>query len=784
MMKKILYFLLSVLILVAVNLHAQSGKNNPTNRLNSLPAQWQTTCQPAGITYVISNDSNLYINNNGQDIYLSQDKGKTWTTIDKSLPHGWGIITTIFVNNGIIFAGTNESGLYGSSDNGKNWFHANSGMPSNSYIHISTLYSLGDTLFVSTFIGDAYWDTARVFRSVNGGLYWTAADSGLPNSVARYNQFQYYGEGVSAFTSIGSTLYAAYYNNSSYYYGIYKSTNYGASWSNVLNDIYVFAFGSSGGNLLVSEENVVLPFNHYFLVSTDGGLTWQSDSANGLPAQVMVNAIASSGSEVFASTLEGSAAIVGGGVYRSTDNGINWASSSKGIFGTPTFSNFAFQDTTIYVAYDNNLFRSNDGGNNWNLISNGLPGVQDSNSSAIGNMDIQFGSIVYTLAEKGSKLFAGASVNGGVDVSTDAGITWSPANYGLPNPPNRFISAMTVSDSVLIVSEFRGDSSFIYRSTNDGANWTEVNQGMSIVKQLAAIGTNVIAATSSGGFLSTDGGISWTSLYGTGGFPTVKPINVAFAQNSVFFAGGGSSGIVRSTNGGTVWAVADSGIWPNVSVSSIGGDGTNVYAATTSGLFKSSDNGISWTSLNNSFLSPYSDYLSSLAGGGGAILAFTTYLSNGFEYIFLSTDGGSSWTEINNGAMYNNFPSALVFNGKLFLGLGGGNPWGVWFCQLPTATSVNDNFAKGSPSNFELEQNYPNPFNPSTTIKYSIPKFGLVTIKIYDILGREVKTLVNEEKNAGNYKFEFNASKLASGVYLYRMQAGSFVQAKKLILMK
>ncbi|MHB8853117.1 MAG: T9SS type A sorting domain-containing protein [Ignavibacteriaceae bacterium] len=87
-------------------------------------------------------------------------------------------------------------------------------------------------------------------------------------------------------------------------------------------------------------------------------------------------------------------------------------------------------------------------------------------------------------------------------------------------------------------------------------------------------------------------------------------------------------------------------------------------------------------------------------------------------------------------------------------------------------------------SNYTLEQNYPNPFNPVTTINYTIASKDFVTIKVYDVLGKEISTLVNEEELAGNYSVNFNASKLSSGVYFYRMQAGSFVETKKLILLK
>ncbi len=101
-----------------------------------------------------------------------------------------------------------------------------------------------------------------------------------------------------------------------------------------------------------------------------------------------------------------------------------------------------------------------------------------------------------------------------------------------------------------------------------------------------------------------------------------------------------------------------------------------------------------------------------------------------------------------------------------------------------TVTGVEDSQNKNIPENYTLYQNYPNPFNPSTTIKYSIPQASFVTLKIYDILGREVTSLVNGDKPAGTYNVEFRGSNLSSGVYFYRLQAGSFTQTKKFILMK
>ena len=100
---------------------------------------------------------------------------------------------------------------------------------------------------------------------------------------------------------------------------------------------------------------------------------------------------------------------------------------------------------------------------------------------------------------------------------------------------------------------------------------------------------------------------------------------------------------------------------------------------------------------------------------------------------------------------------------------------------IDQVTSLED---KNLPKTYALYLNYPNPFNPFTSISYSIPKTSLTKLIVYDILGREIKTLVNEEKLPGNYEIEFNASDLSSGIYFYRLQTGNFIETKKMVLMK
>ena len=99
-------------------------------------------------------------------------------------------------------------------------------------------------------------------------------------------------------------------------------------------------------------------------------------------------------------------------------------------------------------------------------------------------------------------------------------------------------------------------------------------------------------------------------------------------------------------------------------------------------------------------------------------------------------------------------------------------------------TSIGSDRVVETPTDFTLDNNYPNPFNPITTIIYQIPELSFVTIKVYDVLGNEITTLVNEEKPAGTYNVEFNSKGLASGVYFYKLQSGNFAKTKKMVLMK
>ena len=100
-----------------------------------------------------------------------------------------------------------------------------------------------------------------------------------------------------------------------------------------------------------------------------------------------------------------------------------------------------------------------------------------------------------------------------------------------------------------------------------------------------------------------------------------------------------------------------------------------------------------------------------------------------------------------------------------------------------TYTQINFDGTK-LPESYDLSQNYPNPFNPATTINYQMPQTGFVTLRVYDILGKEVATLVNQQKNQGRYSVNFDASRLASGVYIYQLRVNDYVSSKKMLLLK
>ncbi len=248
---------------------------------------------------------------------------------------------------------------------------------------------------------------------------------------------------------------------------------------------------------------------------------------------------------------------------------------------------------------------------------------------------------------------------------------------------------------------------------------------------------------------------------------------LSFAITGVnLFAGTDSGGVFLSTNNGATWTAVNSGL-TDTTVRSLAASGANLFAGThAGGVFLSTNNGSSWTAVNSGLTNTAVNSLVTssanlFAGTGGGV--------------FLSTDNGSTWAAVNSGLTNTVVYSLATSGANLFAGTNGSGVW--WRPLSQMLTSVKPS-ADGMPDHFILGQNYPNPFNPVTKIRFTVPLPQIVSLKIHDLSGREVATLVDRLLLPGDHEAFFNAAILPSGVYFYRLQTASFTETKKLVVLK
>jgi hypothetical protein len=306
------------------------------------------------------------------------------------------------------------------------------------------------------------------------------------------------------------------------------------------------------------------------------------------------------------------------------------------------------------------------------------------------------------------------------------------------------------------------------------AQWMHTNGPFGgYVKTLASKDSIICAGTYDGIFISTNSGSAWSRK--SGGIVGTNIQAVAINPNGPgvmsIYAGTTSGGIFRSTNNGINWTVANNGL-TNTDIYALLVSNTNVFVGTASGcVFRTTNNGANWTTASiNAVINPVItlaknvSYLFAGTRGGGA---------------YRSTNNGSDWGDINSGLTNQKLNTFLVNGSNLFAGTSGD---GVFRRPLSEIVTSVDKTVAGLPIDFVLEQNYPNPFNPSTTISFNLPIQSYVVIKIYDVIGRKVETLVNGEYSAGSYSKIWNASSFPNGVYFYSLQASRHTgrQADKL----
>jgi hypothetical protein len=406
-----------------------------------------------------------------------------------------------------------------------------------------------------------------------------------------------------------------------------------------------------------------------------------------------------------------------------------------------------------------------------------------------------------------------ASTNVSADKPADAlslSSGWEQTNWPTSNS---FFSLYTSKNKVFarIWDSFNGGRMFL--STDDGTNWTQIGSADSSIDILyiVMLESRILAGTWNGFIQSTDDGTTWNAVTPTGISADTAIWSIVMINTTLF--AGTTGNIYKSSDNGITWTELGSGIPVDARITSIVTSGDNIFAGSASdGVFKSTNSGTSWTAINSDLTDTH---ISQLVVLDNKLFAVT------LTGVFISENGGTSWAADNSGLK--NVNCFVVVNGKLFAGtdddgvhssVDRGATWTSFSSGIPANTRIwslaisSDSIFAGtssgvwvtaSPTNIEVEteipvpltftlsQNYPNPFNPTTTIQYDIPAVGVqnfVSIRIFDIMGREVATLVNETKEAGSYEVQFDASKLASGVYFYRLQAGTFAQVKKMILMK
>lgn len=372
-------------------------------------------------------------------------------------------------------------------------------------------------------------------------------------------------------------------------------------------------------------------------------------------------------------------------------------------------------------------------------------------------------STVYALASIGTTLFAGTAGGDGVWKSTNNGDNWTQTTLN-----NQSISSFYVSGGTLYAC-----GSGIFKSTNLGISWTPLSLSQG-VGPITSIGAYLVAGTGANGlFYSSNDGATWNPSSITSGN------SWAFATSgSNIFVGMQFSGVRLSTNQGVNWANTGLGA---TNVLSLLISGSSIYAGTEfNGIQVSNNNGANWTMSSFPAFGVYS------------IISQSTFLFAGSSNsgapdnggVYISSNGGSTWQMRNQGfgGIYSVL-SLLYHNNFMFAGTFGGGVWRRGYAEIISPVGIS-NTTNVTPEKFSLEQNYPNPFNPTTRINYELPITNFVSLKVYDALGNEVKTLVNEKLNAGSYSVDFNAAALPSGIYFYKLVTEKFSETKKMMLVK
>jgi photosystem II stability/assembly factor-like uncharacterized protein len=685
---------------------------------------WQSADGPTGgrIDAIAVHAGNIFAIRSTH-IFLSTDGGDSWSNIN-----GPSNINCLAVSpSGNLYLGVSYRGVWWTLNNGATWSY-------NQITH-DPHSGLGASIFAIGIDSQGYIYTPS-FRSFDGGNSWQEID---PPSIATTFAF-----GAQNEIFIGT------------YEGVYISTDNGTSWTarNIgIENIHIttLTIDSNGGLYAGSLEDGIF-------YSSDEGVTWTSRNTS--LGSLFINSleIAPNG-DIFAATQDQ-------GIYQSTNQGLLWAAVNGNLPDLHVLTIAINTNSELYVGTETGgIFKSTDNGSTW----------------IVKNQNINVQNLKAALTVRGNDLLLGTG-GSGIFYSSDGHSGWTSKNNGLND---LYVTGFFTGSSGEI---FAGTYSGVFRTSDAGENWFPANNGIEdkhVIRIVTDPADRLYILTQGQSldalFCSDDNGDNWTSVP-IGNNDIFLEWLAVDSQGNLFLSGFNSfvEGLVFiSTDGGTTWS--DTALTQFSTHSFLEINNSDRLLAVFNGdeFFYSDDAGTTWNTINTAGLPTNSTIERFTFDSGNYIYAATQS-----EGIFYSEDSGHNWTAKNDGlptsnGYYPSFnflyvnPADAVYTGTYSHGLftGGENP-----TAIDPIRNISDQFS--------LEQNYPNPFNPTTTIGFYVSERGFIKLTVYDLLGKEITTLVNEEKAAGNYTVEFDAGKLSSGIYLYRLETGNFTQTQRMILMR
>ncbi len=458
-----------------------------------------------------------------------------------------------------------------------------------------------------------------------------------------------------------------------------------------------------------------------------------------------------------------------GTLLRTTDGGANWESITSGTSQNLNGISIINNSTAVAVGAGGTILRTTDAGSSWESVAS--------------NVTDELLSVSFN----GTNGLAGGTSQT-IIYSTDAGQTWNTSQTGFFG--GGFWGAqMLDSDNAFVAGENSIFQPLFGWSASSGQNWNYTafylssNEGRLYGVHFFDSNNGVTAAavwTGEGAISkTTDGGANWSTLpfFDNALYSLYFPVN----QTDIGYAAGFGGMIIKTTNGGSGWTVQQSGT--AVSLHGI------CFADVLTG-YAVGENGTILKTVSGGIIPVEMESFTAKVDESEVNLTWKTATETNNSGFFVQRKTGNSWenlgfvqgygttTETHRYDFTDNL-SELSFRGKIYYRLKQ-----VDYDGTTSYSSISEVTYEPKPNDFALNQNYPNPFNPTTSIKFSLPRGTNVKLIVYDLLGNEVETLVDEYKPAGTYSVQFNGSELTSGIYIYRLQAGDFVSTKRMALIK